>query len=242
MTRLYTRLSPGEMTSDPSCRRTAGGDVDRTRQLERYVDGRDLCEWEGTGPIVDPTTPCDFASCGIGGLCREATGATADVTIAGCACVPGTTARTTFDPAGRPTVSCVDRRLSFLNPGDREGPGEEPLGDPCVGFACGAGTCVAMNMTPTCICDEGSIAVGSLSEDGTRLTDCVSPTTPVPDEFYNWRLPNLPVELPGGREVVVPPPSERTLGGGGCSSTGPVAPSSLALLAIFGILAIRRRK
>jgi MYXO-CTERM domain-containing protein len=97
-----------------------------------------------------------------------------------------------------------------------------------------------MNMTPTCVCDRGSVAVGSLAEDGTRLTNCVSPSETVPPSFYEWRLPDLPAELPGGREVVVPPPT--TVGGGGCSSTGAPAPASLALFALVGLLAIRRRK
>ncbi len=240
MTRLYTRLSPGEMTSDPSFRRTAGGDVDRLRQLERYVDGRDLCSMDGsTGYPTDSTTPCDFASCGAGGLCRVVAGSTAtDPGVAGCACVPGATARTTFDPAGRPTVSCIDQRLSFMNPGDRES--GDVLADPCVGFDCGAGSCVSMNMTPTCICDRGMVAVGSLAEDGTRLTNCVTPTESIPGDFYEWRLPDLPAQLPGGREVVVPP--ARTLGGGGCSSTGSPAPAALAFFALVGLFAIRRRK
>jgi uncharacterized protein (TIGR03382 family) len=242
MTRLYTRLSPDEMTSDPTFRRIAGGDIDRTRQLHRHVEGRDLCEWDGSGPMTDATTPCDFATCGAGGLCREVeASSTTSVGVAGCACVPGATARTTFDPSGRPTVSCVDRRLSFLNPGDRDDAGAI-LPDTCVGFDCGAGTCVTMNMTPTCVCERGAVAVGSVDDSGVRQTRCVDPTTPVPDDFYNWRLPDLPAELPGGREVVVPPPDMRTVGGGGCSSSGAPAPSSLALFALIGLAALRRRK
>ena len=106
-----------------------------------------------------------------------------------------------------------------------------------------AGTCVAMNMTPTCVCEAGSVAVGSVdAASGLRQTDCVAPTVAVPEDFYDWRLPDLPAELPGGREVLVPDPPERTVGGGGCSASGAPAPTSLALLGLFGILAIRRRK
>ncbi|RLB52866.1 MAG: hypothetical protein DRJ42_13675 [Deltaproteobacteria bacterium] len=245
MTRLYTRLSPGEMTSDPMFRRVDGADVDRTRMLPRYVEGRDLCDWGGGGPMTDATTACDFASCGVGGLCREVASATeGGLALAGCACIPGTTARTTFDPTGRAITSCIDRRLSFLNPGDREAPGEAPLPDPCVGYACGAGSCVTMNMTPTCVCDFGSVAVGSLAEDGTRLTNCVAPITEVPSDFYNLRLPDRPFALPGGREVVVPEPTVLA-GGGGCSSTGAPAPTSLAwigLLSGMALVARRRRR
>jgi hypothetical protein len=59
--------------------------------------------------------------------------------------------------------------MSFLNPGDRETPEATPLAEPCVGFDCGAGTCVPMNMTPTCVCDEGMVATGRFdTERGAR--------------------------------------------------------------------------
>ncbi len=243
MTRLYTRLSAEEMVSDPTFRRTSGGDVDRARMLPRYVEGRDLCEGEWTGgDPPDATTPCDFAACGAGGLCREV--ATDGGLVAGCACVPGTTARTTFDPMGRPTVACQDMRMSFLNPGDREAPGESPLPDPCVGFDCGEGTCVAMNMTPTCRCAEGRVAVGSVAADGTRLTRCAGPTEPVPADFYQRRLPPLPAALPGGRDVVIPPPTVGAAGGGGCSAAGAGAGGLAAWLALsaLGFAVARRRR
>ncbi len=242
ITRLYTRLSPEEMTSDPSFRRVAGGDVDRTHILPRYVEGRDLCDIDWTTGPTDSTTPCDFASCGSAGLCRvavvEGDGSTRDV--AGCACAPGATARTTFDPSGQPIVSCIDQRLSFLNPGERAFPGEEPLGDPCVAFDCGlGGTCVSMNMTPTCVCDRGLVAVASVAPDGTRLTSCVSPTENVPDNFYDRRLPDLPIE--GGRPVTVMPGV--ALGGGGACSVGQRgSAASLALLGLAGLFVLLRRR
>lgn len=239
MTRLYTRLSPEEMTSDPMFRRVSGGDVDRTRMLSRFVDGRDLCELDMDRPgMADSTTPCDFATCGAGGLCsvveRED-----GTTVAGCACIPGTTARTTLDPMGRATVSCIDMRLSFLNPGDVD-PSGVVLPDPCVGFACGEGTCISMNMTPTCVCSRGYVAVGTIDPmTGVRSTECVQGVTEIPVGFYGQRLPALPPELPGGRELNVDGP--RLGGGGACSTSG----SSFAGLA-FGLLAlavaVRRRR
>jgi MYXO-CTERM domain-containing protein len=249
LTRLYTRLSPEEMRSDPTFKRVGGPDVDRLRMLARFVEGRDLCEADMSVPSMrDSTTPCDFATCGAGGLCRVVD--QDDTQVAGCACVPGTTARTTFDPSGRPVVSCIDMRLSFLNPGDRELPGEAPLPDPCVGFACGVGTCVAMNMTPTCVCERGLVAVGSFA-DGVRQTRCVSPTDAVPADFYAGRLPELPRELPGGR-IVDTPPAPELGGGGGCSITssssgmGSSGMGSLAVgalvFAVFGLLGGRRRR
>jgi hypothetical protein len=202
MTRLYTRLSAEEMTSDPVFGRSAAGDVSRTRQLSRFVDGVDQC-------IDDPrasTNPCDFATCGAGGLCRpvpvDISGATRNV--AACACLPGATARTTFAADGTATVVCQDGRMSFLNPGDRELDTLGFLPDTCVDFDCGEnGRCVPMNLTPTCVCDEGYVARGELGSAGERRTTCVLPPEPIPAAFYGRRLRALPEELPGGRSITV---------------------------------------
>jgi hypothetical protein len=243
MSRLYTRVSAEEMTIDPTFRRTAGGDVDRTRLLPREVEGRDLCEFDMTTyEPVDRTTPCDFTTCGAGGYCARVE--TVDGgEAAGCACIPGMTARTTFDPMGLVTVACQDMRMSFVNPGDRELPGAPPLGDPCVGFDCGdGGTCVAMNMTPTCQCAEGLVAVGSLAEDGSRRTRCTTPLDAIPDDFYQLRPAALPAALPGGRDVYVPPPTAGAAGGGGCSATGAAGGGSSLVLVMGALVAVMRRR
>ncbi|MDH5492702.1 MAG: DUF2330 domain-containing protein [Myxococcales bacterium] len=240
LSRLYTRLSAEEMTSDPMFRLSAGGDVDRVRDLPPSDASSCDVYWGGTEV---PSAPCDFVACGAGGICREAL--VEGATLTGCACVPGTTARTTFDPDGRVTVACQDQRMSFLNPGDVEIPGATPLPDPCVGFECGAGTCVAMNMTPTCICEQGLVAVGSLSAEGGRLTRCVTPTVAVPGAFYDRRLPSRRAALPVGREYVIAPPP-LVAGGGGCSiplgagSSG--APAAMILAAAWLVLGARRRR
>ena len=71
MTRLYSRLSAEEMTSDPVFRKDAGGDVSRTRMLPK-MEGmdtcQDLCPANGTAPMS--ADPCLFTSCGAGGICR----------------------------------------------------------------------------------------------------------------------------------------------------------------------------
>lgn len=250
LTRLYTRLSPEEMTTDPVFRRTGGADVSNARMLPRYVEGeRDLCYYDpatgGSTPPTDVTTPCDFAACGAGGLCRVVPGATdGDPDVAGCACIPGTTARTTFDPAGRATVVCQDMRMSFVNPGDREVPGGPVLPDPCAGFDCGShGNCVAMNMTPTCQCRQGYVAIGSVDTAGARFTTCVEPPVPVPDEFYFRRLASRPAELPAGRIVEIPGVEPR--GGGVCAAAGDMRSAgglALALAAGAIILVSRARR
>lgn len=171
--------------------------------------------------------------------------------VAGCACVPGTTARTTFDPSGRPAVSCVDTRMSFLNPGDREVPTADPIPDACIGVSCGEGSeCVAMNMTPTCICAIGMVAVGSVDASGIRQTRCTAPREPVPLDFYRLRVPSLPIDLPGGRPSMelpnAPPPRDTTADGGGCSAAGSadggVSSMGLAGLALAGLALVTRRR
>jgi hypothetical protein len=207
VTRLYTRLSAEEMSSDPIFRRDDGGDVSNMHVLAREVDGVNLCPDPGTPPLVDP---CMFTTCGAGGICRPVLLDGMEAQVAGCACVDGATARTTFDPvsvivnadgttAPAPTVVCQDARLSFVNPGDTAAGGAETL-DPCQNFDCGGnGECLAINMTPTCVCDRGFVALGSFAADGARATRCEQPMIAVPEEFYRQRLPDLPAELPGGR-------------------------------------------
>lgn len=211
LTRLYTRVSAEEMSSDPLFGRSALGDVGRNHQLSRFVNGEDQC-------AMDPSMsvdPCDFTTCGAAGLCRPIPVANTGMNmsgspavmggaVAGCACLAGATARLSFAPNGDPAVICQDGRLSFLNPGDREDDAAEALPDPCATFSCGNnGQCVAMNLTPTCVCDQGFVAVGQIGSDGTRQMSCVAPSQAIPGSFYAGRLPALPEALPGGREVVL---------------------------------------
>jgi hypothetical protein len=96
--------------------------------------------------------------------------------------------------------------MSFLNAGDRDAETGDVLPDVCAGFDCGEhGQCTAMNMTPTCVCDRGHVAVGTIDPaSGARSMRCEKPSDDVPSDFYDKRLPALPGELPGGREVTVP--------------------------------------
>ncbi|WP_437581993.1 DUF2330 domain-containing protein [Sorangium sp. So ce887] len=242
ITRLYTRLSPEEMTVDPIFRRTDGPEVSNVRMLARYVDGRDMCV-SAPGAESAAASACDFAACGAGGLCRVVEVAGGTQPVAGCACVPGTTARTTFDPSGRPTVTCQDLRMSFLNPGDRTLPDAPPLADPCATFDCGPhGECVPMNMTPTCRCSTGYVAVGAIAGDGSRETTCVLPDEPVPASFYNRRVPHLPDSLPGGRPVDVPPPAVESAASGGCNAGGHAGRAGGLGGALLGLLLVVRRR
>lgn len=232
ITRLYTRLSAEEMTSDPVLGLSAGGDVDNEHQLSRFVNGVDQCSMEGAAS----TDPCDYATCGAAGFCRAVpasdvalVGAPAAL-VAGCACLPGATARPTFAPDGSGTVICQDGRLSFLNPGDRETDTAEALPDACGGFSCGRnGQCVAMNMTPTCVCDQGFVAVyTAAATDAPRSMTCVRPPELVPASFYEGRLPELPAELPGGRQVTITEPMPMPMPDDEIGSGDPTTPDPMA--------------
>jgi len=125
--------------------------------------------------------------------------------VAACACLPGATARATTAPDGSASTICQDGRMSFLNPGEREGEGTEVLPDTCAGFDCGEhGQCVTVNLTPTCVCDRGYVALASDTDAGARSITCIEPSEPVPGDFYEKRLAALPPELPGGRAVPIP--------------------------------------
>lgn len=202
MTRLYTRVSAEEMGYDPSFRRSDKPDVSRTRELPYIAE---ICSPDAGQP--PPAHECDFSACGSLGVCAETLDKPTQARVAGCACAPGTTARTTSGADGTVSVTCQDQRMSFMNPGESDLSGMQ-FADPCVGFSCGEhGACVAMNLTPTCACEQGYIAVGAVSASGgARATTCVQPTQAVDKSFYNRRPPALADGMMAGREVTLPAP------------------------------------
>jgi hypothetical protein len=205
LTRLQTRLSAEEMTSDPIFGASERGDVPQARALSRVVDGVDQCASASSGS----TDECDFTTCGAAGICRSVSGSErspGSPAITGCACLPGATARVTTAPDSTATVICQDARLSFLNPGDQGNDAAEVLPDPCAGFSCGGhGQCVPVNLAPTCVCDQGYVAVGGFAgpPGSSPQLSCVAPRSWVPVSFYNAALPALPDDLPGGRDVTL---------------------------------------
>ncbi len=67
LTRMYTTISPEEMTSDPMFTFNENlGDVSRTLD---FSDRDDLCE--------ETPSPCDFVHCGSNASCYEVNGAAA---------------------------------------------------------------------------------------------------------------------------------------------------------------------
>jgi Uncharacterized protein conserved in bacteria (DUF2330) len=262
MTRLYTRLSPEEMTYDPVFKRSTKSDVARQRELP-FI--KELCDTDASNDNVDP---CDFNPCGAYAMCRSSMDDNG-TKVAACACAPGLTARALPDTANTylgTSVTCIDERLSFLNVGDR-GPAGDVLPDPCVGVDCSAnGKCVNMNMTATCECKTGFVARPKRRNE-TALT-CVKPTLAIPSSFYGLRMPES--SLPTGREVHVveveapaatppaatppaadpssPSPSSsptRSSSSSSCSAAGPErarAPWAVAAGMIMLGLCLRRRR
>lgn len=245
MTRLYTRLSPEEMTYDPVFKRSTKGDVARQRELP-FI--KELCDSDSSNDGVDP---CTFNPCGAYAMCRSMTDDNG-TKVAACACAPGLTARAVPDFGNSnlgTSVTCIDERLSFLNVGDR-GPAGDVLPDPCVGVDCGEnGKCVNMNMTPTCECKTGFVA-RARKRNETGLV-CEKPTLAIPSGFYGLRMPAS--SLPTGREVhvvEVDGPSEPVSSSNSSSSCSVAAPrteraawgSASVSLMLLGLIVRRRRR
>jgi hypothetical protein len=235
MTRLYTRLSPEEMSYDPLFVRSNDGDVSRVKQLP-YV--AELCDDDWTN---DQPDPCAFGACGAQGLCRKITHDDGSVSAA-CACAPGLTGRGTLDISGYASVSCIDERMSFLNPGQKDAAGNV-LPDPCAGFSCGEhGSCVSMNMTPTCECKKGYVADATRDASGQLSLRCELPSDPIPESFYQQDL--KPVMLPTGRDVHVVRVASKGDDGGLCSLKPGARSVGLggAILGGLGLFVLLRRR
>ena len=156
ITRLYTRLSNWEMLNDPAFVPVTGNF--ETISNIHDLSSRDPVHWDLS---VAPPLPCNNTYCGAFGTC-----ASTSLGIDGCACNPGSTARSIIAPAlgslGMEfTVSCQSTTFD-LGIEDVAG-----LADPCAGMSCGAlGSCMPHNGNPTCLCAPGAAAVnvgGSLT-------------------------------------------------------------------------------
>ncbi len=247
LTRLYTRLAAEEMTYDPMFRRSGGGDVDRVREVSNLAGMGDLCEidppdfgdWDA---FLQPARneACADRTCGALGECLVVDDGD-DVNLPACACAPGSAALRYTDVTGQDAIACQDRRMSFVNAGDRDDAGEM-IPDMCAGVSCGLGTCEAFNMRPTCICDAGAVAIAD-GADGDGGVRCVrAPARDFPDRVMNLRPATRPDDQPTGRDVEIPPaPAD----GGLCAATPRPAPATAwltLLVGLGGIVLARRRR
>ena len=153
VTRLTTRLSPEEMTTDPMFRRVERSAFEGRLALTGVRESLDACGSDvmdqGAFQTLRATEDCATVYCGKGGTCA------AGVRGVGCACDPGTVARQFVDLDARPSVTCVPERP----PVDFEAGGlDRP--DACVGITCGGGgTCADLNGVAHCKCAAGEVAV-----------------------------------------------------------------------------------
>lgn len=161
VTRLYTTISPEEMTVDPMFTvNPALPDVSNIIDLS----ARDCQE--------DTPSPCEFNHCGPSASCYEVNGEAA------CLCPQGFVARGVTDPVRGTGITCTPEGRDML--------GEAIPMDPCATMTCGEfGQCVAINGTATCSCDQGYGAVDDVDglgcvslESGVVIAGPVAPTTP----------------------------------------------------------------
>lgn len=258
LTRLYTRLSPEEMSFDPGFFAAGGEDVSNFHDLSDM--GPDAC-----GEIENPD-PCEFIACGAGGECFEMDreqapqGAGGEV---GCACADGAVARAGVDDAGRPVVACGDARMNFM-PVDADlqeamnaGMIDPPtFGNPCAGDPCGdLGQCVALNGTATCECMAGTIAIGRWDDQGRAMPTCALPAVEIPMSFYTDITlvePALPYPgkpgasvIPGngnGTTTVDPTTPGEADGSLGCDAAPSHRGPAAALWGLLLLGALRRRR
>ena len=144
VTRLYTRISPEEMTLDPVFR--------PSRDRSDVSNIHDLSD----RPIPDdcpPPPPCVFAYCGPDAICAEA--GDLGSPIPACVCEGDTAARPVTGVGGAPAVYCesLSADVASADPG---------FGDPCLGVDCGTGgTCESINGAATCRCADGLAGVST---------------------------------------------------------------------------------
>lgn len=221
LTRLHARISPEEMTVDPVFAATQAANIDNVVDLRE----RPAVSWDQSEL---PTPPCSDTYCGRGTCAVTEDGAE------GCVCDPGYAARRIESPPianlngfqPRPRVTCQDRRFDMLESMDAEGSGT------CAWTCGGAGTCERVGGMPTCVCDEGYVAVPLWSSLVPEPLTC----RPI-DRAYDvsqllW--PNWPFG-PSDEAVIPSEPS-------GCrASMGPSGSAPLSLLlAILGVGALAR--
>lgn len=138
VTRFYGRMDPDEMLADPIFvarpEDDTAGDVDGVLDLSGQVS-------ENCTAAVMPV--CGGLYCGDGDACSGSE--LGD----GCVCRNGHVARSINAPGGGVQVVCSSLEINLHGAGT----------DACSGSVCGLGTCVPLNDRPSCVCDEGAVAV-----------------------------------------------------------------------------------
>lgn len=152
VTRITTRISPEEMTFDPTYERdfgavSTGKLVVRGSQPTLASCAPDVID-DARYAEIDALQGCASMYCGVAGQCvTTASGAA-------CACMPGSVAQRFSDLDGAPSVTCVPQVPTV----DLRA-GGAVLPDACAGVSCGTGTCQDRNGVAVCACAPGTAAL-----------------------------------------------------------------------------------
>jgi len=161
-TRLTTRLSPHEMTFDPSFDLRAQEIPSvpslvmsqlRLTDCENDIIDTELYE------AITALDACTSVYCGAGECTVDESGR------GGCECDDGFTARIFTDLDGQPSVTCIEETNTVDFGQNVDVP------DACADVDCGAGTCVDVGGFATCACYDGATAV--IEGDG-EVPTCVT--------------------------------------------------------------------
>ncbi|MBA3453407.1 MAG: DUF2330 domain-containing protein, partial [Deltaproteobacteria bacterium] len=197
VTRITTRISPEEMTFDPTYERDYG--AAHTGRLVVRGSSPTLASCassviaEERYAEIDALQSCASMYCGVAGHCvTTASGAA-------CECMPGAVAQRFLDLDGQPSVTCVPQVPTV----DLRA-GGAVLPDACAGVSCGTGTCQDRNGVAVCACAPGTAAsAGNLAAPRCAPIELASATRGAADFSEPLR----------GLAVCAPPPP--TCGSGG---------------------------
>jgi hypothetical protein len=188
VTRLTTRLSPHEMTFDPTFIPVDAmpGQTGRLR-LVGTRDHVDECRPDVRDPMaleaIEARQGCATTYCGEGTCAITDRGA-------GCRCAPGFVARQFQDMDGRPSVTCVPEE-----PIVDYAAGGLDLKDPCGRADCGLGECIDHGGFAACRC--GTAATAVVNVQGTpRCLETRRLTSTPGAEDYTTALRDLPICWP----------------------------------------------
>lgn len=248
ITRLYTRISPEDMTIDPTFAPAANaGDVSNAHDLSARQRDAGSCQ----------APPCAFTDCGPHGRCVSITndgsgGVALPNLVDACECDDGyigASLQTTFSLGAAVQCEPVSNNLM---------PGGGVAGS-CSNDTCGpGGQCVSINGTPTCACSSGFAANSVGVFDGVAyvpVVRCIPETGPIPPPpDIPQRDAGVPIIIIGGGPPVVdagspvadggPAPSRATVGCG-CAAFGASRASwrgaALACAALGFVMRRRRR-
>ncbi|HEX4456040.1 MAG TPA: DUF2330 domain-containing protein [Kofleriaceae bacterium] len=254
LTRITTRLSPEQMTFDPTFAPDYDSGLVGIASLVNVQDSLASC----AASVVDQATyaadqarqGCAAMYCGIGAECV--------ITASGpaCACGDGQVAQQFTDEDNQPSVTCVP-----ATPTVDLRAGGAILPDACGDASCGDGECIDRNGIPVCACNTGAAAtLGSLSplcapiismtgspgaEDFSGALAELAVCTPPPPQCYGAKLEYVGAQNPGVECGNSTPPVDDQYqpSSGGCRGTKAQPP--LAFFAgslVVLVLVLRRRR